>query len=69
MKAKSVEGWIKVTTGAMGSGKGTVKYSVAASSSETSRTGTMTIAGQIYTVTQTGTSGGCPVVQSSLRKR
>jgi Zn-dependent metalloprotease len=50
--------FITVTSGASGSGNGTVNYSVAANGS-TSRTGTMTIAGQTFTVTQAGTGGGC----------
>jgi Zn-dependent metalloprotease len=50
--------FITVTSGASGSGNGTVGYSVAANTLSTSRTGTMTIAGQTFTVTQAGTSGG-----------
>ncbi len=46
--------WISVTSGAQGSGKGTVKYSVSANNSSTSRTGTLTIAGKTLTVKQTG---------------
>ena len=44
--------WITVTTGASGSGNGTVTYSVAANTGTTSRTGTLTVAGQTFTVTQ-----------------
>ncbi|MBF0338966.1 MAG: SBBP repeat-containing protein, partial [Nitrospirae bacterium] len=46
--------WITVTSGSSGSGNGTVGYTVAANTDTTSRTGTMTIAGQTFTVTQTG---------------
>ena len=53
--------FITITSGASGSGNGTVNYSVAANGG-TSRTGTMTIAGQTFTVTQTGTSGGTNVL-------
>ena len=46
--------WITITAGASGSGSGTVDYTVAANTSTTGRTGTMTIAGQTMTVTQAG---------------
>jgi len=44
--------WISITSGASGSGNGTVKYSVSANTLGTSRVGTLTIAGQTLTVTQ-----------------
>src|SRR5271157_2266529 len=51
--------WISVTAGASGSGNGTVGYSVAANSG-VARTGTMTIAGFTFTVSQaSGASTGC----------
>jgi len=46
--------WLTITYGSSGSGNGTVSYSVAANSGTTSRTGTITIAGQTFTVTQAG---------------
>ena len=46
--------WISITAGASGNGNGTVDYTVAANTSTTGRTGTMTIAGQTMTVTQAG---------------
>lgn len=46
--------WITITGGSSGSGNGTVSYSVAANTSTSSRDGTMTIAGQTFTVTQAG---------------
>lgn len=46
--------WITISAGGSGSGNGTVNYIVAANASTTSRTGTMTVAGQTVTVTQTG---------------
>jgi len=57
--AASNAGWITITTGASGSGNGTVTYSVAANGGA-ARTGTMTIAGQTFTVTQNGTGGTPP---------
>ena len=49
--------WITVTTGSTGSGNGTVNYSVSANANIASRTGTITIAGKTYTVTQSGSVG------------
>ena len=42
--------------GATGSGSGTVSFSVAANNSTTARTGTLTIAGQTYTVEQSAST-------------
>jgi Zn-dependent metalloprotease len=50
--------FITVTSGSSGSGNGSVGYSVAANTGTGSRNGTMTIAGQTFTVTQAGTGGG-----------
>lgn len=52
--ASSNANWITITSGASGNGNGTVSFSVAANGSTNSRTGTMTIAGLVYTVTQDG---------------
>ena len=49
--ASSNNPWITVTSGSSGSGAGTVGYSVA-SNSGSARTGTITIAGQTFTVSQ-----------------
>ncbi|MEZ5352868.1 MAG: BACON domain-containing carbohydrate-binding protein [Bryobacteraceae bacterium] len=46
--------WITIVGGALGSGNGTVSYNVAANPNSTQRTGTMTIAGKTFTVTQAG---------------
>ena len=51
-QATSNATWITITAGAYGSGNGTVSYSVAANTAPTSRTGTMTIGGQTFTVTR-----------------
>ena len=50
--------FITITSGSSGSGNGTVNYSVASNGGTSSRTGTMTIAGLTFTVTQAGTGGG-----------
>jgi hypothetical protein len=52
--AVSNASWIHVTSGASGSGNGTVAYSVDANTSASARTATMTIAGRTFTVTQSG---------------
>jgi hypothetical protein len=44
--------WITITSGASGTGNGTVNYTVAANTATSSRTGTLTVAGQSVTVTQ-----------------
>jgi hypothetical protein len=54
--AASNDAWITITSGASGSGPGTVNYSVAVNSGS-ARTGTMTIAGWTFTVTQD--AAGC----------
>jgi hypothetical protein len=56
--ATSNAAFISITSGSSGSGSGTVNYSVAANTATTARTGTLTIAGQTFTVTQAGTTGG-----------
>jgi hypothetical protein len=50
--ARSNVAWITITAGASGTGNGTVRYSVAANTVATSRTGTLTVAGKTFTVTQ-----------------
>ncbi|MBF0606313.1 MAG: VCBS repeat-containing protein [Magnetococcales bacterium] len=54
--ASSNAAWITITSSSSGSGNGTVTYTVAANTGTTYRTGTMTIAGQTFTVTQDGQS-------------
>jgi Putative binding domain, N-terminal len=46
--------WITIMSGQAGAGTGTVTYAVAANVSRRNRTGTMTIAGQTFTVKQRG---------------
>lgn len=47
--------WITITAGSSGSGAGVVNYTVAANPEVSQRSGTLTIAGQTFTVTQEGT--------------
>ena len=46
--------WLTITAGASTTGSGTVTYNVTANPSANSRTGTLTIGGQTFTVTQAG---------------
>ena len=59
--AASNDSWITISSGPSGSGNGTVNYSVAANTGP-ARMGTMTIAGQTFTVTQ---DSGCVFMLSS----
>ena len=61
--AASNVGWITITAGNSGSGNGTVSYSVAANASSIAQVGTITIAGQAFTVIETGVP--CSYVLSS----
>jgi hypothetical protein len=46
--------WITVTNGANGSGVGTVQFIVDPNATGAARAGTVTIAGQVFTVNQAG---------------
>jgi len=48
------DAWLSVTAGASGSGNGSVSYTVAPYNDVTTRTGTITIAGKTFSVSQTG---------------
>jgi hypothetical protein len=55
--------WLTITAGGAGSGNGTVSYTAAANTGASSRSGTVTIAGQTLTVDQAGaTALGMPTV-------
>jgi hypothetical protein len=56
--AQSNDGFITITSGGSGSGNGTVNYSVSSNSGSSQRTGTISVNGQVHTVTQSGTGGG-----------
>jgi hypothetical protein len=46
--------WLTVTSGASGSGAGIVQVNAVANASGAARTGTITVSGQTFTVTQAG---------------
>jgi hypothetical protein len=54
--ASSNAPWLTITSGATGTGNGPVGFSAAANAGG-SRTGTLTIAGQTFTVTQAASIG------------
>ncbi len=54
--ASSNDSWISITSGSSGTGSSTVSYTASENTSTSSRTGTMTIAGHTFTVTQDGTA-------------
>ena len=56
--SSSAASWITITSGSDGSGNGTVNYYVATNTGSSSRTGTLTIADQTFTLTQDG-PGNC----------
>ena len=56
--ATSNDGFITITSGSSGSGNGTVHYTVTANASTNQQVGTMTIAGEMFTVTEAGTTSG-----------
>ncbi len=62
--AVAADAWLTITAGASGSGNGTVSFSIGANGSSSAREGHITVGGQSYTVTQYGTSGGCPFTLS-----
>jgi hypothetical protein len=57
--------WLSVTAGASGTGNGTVQFSVAENTDPTSRAGTLTVAGQTFTVNQAAASVTCSYSLSS----
>jgi hypothetical protein len=63
--ATSNASWLTVNSGATGNGT-VAAYSVAANTSTTSRTGTLTIAGKTFTVTQAGALLAAPVCNLSI---
>lgn len=57
--------WLYVTTGSSGMGPGSVSYHVAANTGNASRTASLTIGGQVFTVTQSGYSSSFTISASS----
>lgn len=58
--------WITISSGASGSGNGTVVLSVAVNTTSSSRMSTLTIAGQSFTLTQSGAACSFGLSESTL---
>lgn len=56
--AGSNSAWISVTSGSNGSGSGTVGYQVSSNADTSPRSGTITIAGKTFSVSQSGAAAG-----------
>jgi hypothetical protein len=67
--ATSNAAWITITSPTSCIGNDIVTYAVRENYATSPRTGTLTIAGQTVTVTQSGTSGGCTFTISSTVKK
>ena len=52
--------WLTITAGGAGTGSGTVQYTAAANTTGAARSGTLNVAGQTFTVTETANSGVPP---------
>ena len=50
--------WVSISSGASGTGTGTISYVVSANTGSTTRQAQLSVGGQLFTITQTGTSGG-----------
>lgn len=64
--ASSNAPWIAVTSAGSGSGLGSVTYSVSANPASAPRSGTITITGNTFTITQSGLPSGCDFIPISL---
>lgn len=63
--AASSASWLAVTAGASGTGPGSVSYSVAANTGSATRTATLAVGGQVFTVTQSGAVGSYSISASA----
>lgn len=63
--AASNSAWLTITAGSSGLGNGSVAFAAAANSNAAARAGTLTIAGQTFTVTQPGNSPTPAVINVS----
>jgi uncharacterized protein (TIGR03437 family) len=67
--AVSNANWITIQSGTSGSGNGSVGFTVAANAATSTRSGTMTIAGQTFTVTQAAGSAARLVLSMMTRAK
>jgi len=64
--ASSGASWITISSGGSGMGNGAVNYTVAANTGTATRTGTLTVAGRTFTVTQAAPTASCATTTISL---
>lgn len=64
---KSNVNWISITSGGSGSDNGTVRYSVASNGDSNPRTGTISVQGETFTVSQDA-GGQPPIITGTFRK-
>ncbi|MFZ3137525.1 MAG: DUF1566 domain-containing protein [Thermodesulfovibrionales bacterium] len=57
--------WVTITSGSSGTGSGSLSYTVSANSSQSNRTGNMTIAGQNFTINQDSVHSYALIVNKS----
>jgi Viral BACON domain/Putative binding domain, N-terminal len=65
--ATSHAGWLTIVSAATGTGDGTVIYATERNRDVSSRTGTIAVADQLFTVTQAGDTPGPPICEYSVR--
>jgi subtilisin family serine protease len=65
--ATTAQAWIHITGGSSGSGNGTVSFTVDTRSSTSNRSGTITVAGKTFTITQSGASSCSYSISPSSR--
>jgi hypothetical protein len=63
--AASSASWLTVTAGASGTGPGSVSFTIAANTNSSSRTASLTIGGQVFTVTQAAYAGSFSITSSA----
>ena len=63
--AVSGASWLTVTAGASGTGPGSVSFAVAANTASASRTATLSVGGQVFTVSQSGCTGAFTISASA----
>jgi uncharacterized protein (TIGR03437 family) len=66
--AASNNGWISISSGSSGTGSSSVNYSVSANTDTVTRTGSLTVAGKTFTVSQAagGAAGGGPQLSGAV---
>jgi hypothetical protein len=63
--ASSSASWLAVTAGSSGAGPGSVSFSVAANTGSATRTATLVVGGQVFTVNQAAAAGSFTITSSA----